>query len=102
VSLWRTLVSDLRSLLKRDVVEQELDVAQGMPMPVVGVAIGLALSVGLTRIISNQLFDVEATDPATFIVVAGVLVLVATSACYLAARRAAAAATDPVQALRQA
>ena len=74
--------------------------AQGMRMPALGIALGLAASAGLTRIIAHQLYDVGATDPMTFAVVAIVLALVAASACYLAGRRAAGA--DPVQALRQA
>ncbi|MEX2151699.1 MAG: ABC transporter permease [Gemmatimonadaceae bacterium] len=82
----------------RDVLR--LLIAQGMRMPALGIAIGLVASVGLTRIISNQLYDVEATDPATFITVAGVLAIVAAVACYTAARRAARA--NPVDALRQA
>jgi putative ABC transport system permease protein len=77
-----------------------LVIAQGMRMPALGIVLGLAVSAGLTRIIARQLYDVGATDPMTFALVAIVLALVAASACYLAARRAAAA--DPVQALRQA
>jgi putative ABC transport system permease protein len=77
-----------------------LVIAQGMRMPALGIVLGLAASAGLTRIIAHQLYDVGATDPMTFAVVAIVLALVAACACYLAARRAAGA--DPVQALRQA
>ena len=76
-----------------------LVIAQGMRMPALGIALGLAASAALTRLIAHQLYDVGATDPMTFVVVAIVLALVAASACYLAARRAAGA--DPVQALRQ-
>jgi putative ABC transport system permease protein len=74
-------------------------VGQGMRMPAVGIAIGLAVSLGVTRVISSQLFGVEPTDPPTFAVVGGALAIVAASACYLAARRGAHA--DPVEALRQ-
>jgi len=77
-----------------------LVIAQGMRMPALGILIGLAASAGLTRIIAHQLYNVDATDPMTFAAVAIVLALVAATACYLAARRAAGA--DPVQALRQA
>jgi putative ABC transport system permease protein len=76
-----------------------LVIAQGMRMPAVGIGIGLVASMGLTRIISNQLYNVGATDPATFIGVALALALVAAAACYLAARRATL--VDPVRALRQ-
>jgi putative ABC transport system permease protein len=75
-------------------------IAQGMRMPAIGIAIGLGASVALTRAISHQLYDVEATDPATFVTVAGILTIVAVVACYSAARRAAR--TDPVDSLRQA
>ena len=76
-----------------------LMIAQGMRMPVIGIVIGLAFSLALTRLIASQLYDVGATDPATFTAVAVLLALVAASACYMAARRAAI--VDPVQALRQ-
>lgn len=77
-----------------------LVIVQGMRMPAIGIAIGLVASAGLTRVISHQLYDVEATDPATFALVASVLAVVAAAACYSAARRAARA--DPVDALRRA
>ncbi|MFN2567897.1 MAG: FtsX-like permease family protein [Gemmatimonadaceae bacterium] len=76
-----------------------LVIGQGMRMPMVGIVIGLAASLAVTRVISNQLFGVEPTDPATFAAVAAVLATVAACACYLAARRAAHA--DPVAVLRQ-
>jgi putative ABC transport system permease protein len=82
----------------RDVIR--LVIAQGMRMPALGIAVGLVASVGLTRVIANQLFDVQPTDPVTYGAVALVLALVAASACYLAARRAAR--SDPVKALREA
>jgi putative ABC transport system permease protein len=75
-------------------------IAQGMRMPLLGIALGLAASAALTRVISHQLFDVRATDPLTYGAVAVVLALVAAAACYLAARRAAR--SDPVRALREA
>jgi putative ABC transport system permease protein len=75
-----------------------LVIAQGMQTPALGIAIGVAVSAGLTRLLSNQLYGVAPTDPVTFAFVAGLLAVVSTAACYLAARRAARA--DPVQALR--
>ena len=75
-------------------------IAQGMRMPALGIALGLALSAALTRVLANQLYDVEPTDPVTFVGVALVLAGVAGTACFIAARRAAKA--DPIQALRQA
>ncbi len=62
------------------------------------VALGLAAAVGVTRFMSSLLFEISATEPAVFIVVALVLLSVAAFACYLPGRRASA--VDPIQALR--
>jgi putative ABC transport system permease protein len=82
---------------RRDVLG--LVIRQGLRMPAVGIAIGLAASIGLTRIISHLLFEVGATDPSTFAAVGLVLAAVAAAACYFPARRATR--VDPVRALRQ-
>ncbi len=71
---------------------------QGTVVALVGIAIGLAGSFGLTRFIANQLFGVSATDPTTFVIVATLLMLVTLTACYLPARRATK--VDPMEALR--
>jgi predicted permease len=76
-----------------------LVIAQGMRMPGAGIALGLVASFWLTRLMSGLLFDVGATDPATFAAVAAVLAGVAAIACYVPARRASR--TDVVNALRQ-
>jgi putative ABC transport system permease protein len=71
---------------------------QGMLLVLSGVALGLAASWLLTRLITKLLFQVSATDPIAFIGISLLLVVVALLACYLPARRAAR--VDPLQALR--
>ncbi len=71
---------------------------QGAKLVVAGVAIGLIVSLALTRALSSELFGVTATDPRTFAGVAILLTIVALAACYIPARRAMG--TDPMIALR--
>ena len=61
-------------------------------------AIGLAGAVALSRFLSGQLYEVSATDPATYGVVALLLLAVALAACWIPARRAMR--VDPMTALR--
>ncbi len=73
-------------------------VAQSMTPVLMGVAIGLAASLGLTRLMANMLYGVKASDPATFCAVALVLSAVALAASIIPARRATR--IDPTMALR--
>jgi putative ABC transport system permease protein len=73
-------------------------IGQGMKPVFAGIAIGLAGAYGLTRVMSSLLFEVSATDPSTFIVIALLLTMVALLACYIPARRATR--VDPMVALR--
>jgi len=80
----------------RDVLGMIL--GQGMRTILIGVAIGLAGSLALTRAISSLLFGVTATDPLTFAAVIALLIATALLACYIPARRATK--VDPIVALR--
>jgi predicted permease len=75
-----------------------LMLGEGMRMALVGVAIGVAVALGLTHLMATMLFGVSATDPVTFAGVAIVLIAVALAACYIPARRAMR--VDPIVALR--
>jgi len=66
-----------------------LVVRQGMTLALIGVIAGLAGAFALTRVISNLLFGVGASDPVTFTAISLLLIFVSLIACYLPARRAA-------------
>lgn len=65
----------------------------------IGVLAGIAIALGLTRVLSSLFYGVKATDPVTFVLVAIVLTAVALFAAYIPARRAMR--IDPAIALRQ-
>jgi predicted permease len=75
-----------------------LILGEGARMALIGIAIGIAASLGLTRLMSRILFGVSPLDPLTFGVVALGLTLVAVAACFIPARRAML--TDPMISLR--
>ncbi len=81
---------------RRDILR--LIINHGMKMALGGVAIGLIAALGLTRLMNKMLFGVSATDPATFAVIALLLVMVALAACIVPAWRATK--IDPMVALR--
>ena len=64
----------------------------------IGLAVGLGGSLALTRLIESQLWGVTATDPATFVIVSLLLILVALTATFIPTRRAVQ--VDPTVALR--
>ncbi len=71
---------------------------RGLLLTGVGIGIGLAASLALTRLLRSLLFEVSAVDPLTFAGVALLLFVVALLACALPARRATK--VDPMIALR--
>ncbi|MHB8654173.1 MAG: ADOP family duplicated permease [Terriglobia bacterium] len=81
---------------RRDVLG--LVARQALGVTLAGVAFGLVGAWALTRFIASFLYGVQATDPATFVVVPLALVTVSLLACYIPARRATK--VDPMVALR--
>ena len=71
---------------------------RAMTILVLGVIVGLGVSVMLTRLLQSQLWHVAPTDPVTFVAVTLLLVLVALAAAFVPIRRATG--VDPTVALR--
>ncbi|NIN72483.1 MAG: FtsX-like permease family protein [Gemmatimonadetes bacterium] len=71
---------------------------QGMTLVLLGLALGTAGALALSRVLSGLLYEVSANDPTTFAAVVAFILAVALPACYLPARRAAS--VDPMEALR--
>lgn len=71
---------------------------QGLRLSLIGTAIGLVGAFALTRLLSSLLFGVGAADPATFVLMPLLLIVVSVIACYLPAHRATR--IDPLIALR--
>lgn len=81
---------------QRDVLR--LILGQGAKLALIGLGVGVVVAFLLTRFMASLLYNVSATDPLTFGVVAIVLLGVAVTACYIPARRAMR--IDPMVALR--
>ncbi len=75
-----------------------LVMGQGMKLATLGVLLGLAGAVGLTRWLASLLYGVSATDPSTFVVISVLPLLVAILASWIPARRATK--VDPLVALK--
>jgi len=80
----------------RDVLR--LIIGQGMSLALLGVTLGLGAAFGLTRLMRAMLYGVSPADPLTFAIIATVLLLAASLACWIPARRATR--VDPLVALR--
>jgi len=73
-------------------------VGQGLKLVALGIVLGLAVALVVTRTLKSLLYGISATDPLTFEVIAMMLAIVALLACYIPARRATR--VDPMIALR--
>jgi putative ABC transport system permease protein len=82
---------------RRDVLA--LILGGGLKLALIGVAIGLAGALGLSRLIETMLFGVQPFDPPSYAATALLLLAIAALACYMPARRAMR--VDPIIAIRQ-
>jgi len=73
-------------------------VGQGLAIGLVGVVVGTAVALGLSRFLSSLLYQIKPTNVLSYLVSAAISVAVAVSASYVPARRAAR--VDPLAALR--
>ena len=73
-------------------------IGDGLRQAIAGVIVGIAGAIWLTRLMGSMLFGVHPGDPLTLAIVAVLLLVVATLACYLPARRATR--VDPLVVLR--
>jgi ABC-type antimicrobial peptide transport system permease subunit len=76
----------------------KLVVRMGARLVLLGLALGLAVSIGASRLIASQLWGVSPYDPLTLASVAAVLLVTGLVACWVPARRATR--VDPLVALR--
>ena len=74
-------------------------VAAGVRPALIGIGIGLVGALALARFLSNLLFEIEPTDPMTYVTVVLLLAVAAIFSCYIPARRALS--VNPVEALRE-
>jgi putative ABC transport system permease protein len=77
---------------------QRLVIKTGLRLVVLGIVIGLAASLGISRLIASQLWGVSAHDPLTLVVVPILLLIIGILACWIPARRATR--VSPMKALR--
>jgi predicted permease len=75
-----------------------LMLGDGLRPALYGLVVGLAASAAVTRLLQSMLYETRALDPAVFVLVSGILLVVAATACLLPAWRASR--LDPMRALR--
>lgn len=75
-----------------------LIVRHGLKLSLIGMVVGLAGAMGLTRLMRSMLVGVAPNDPLTYVVMVGLFLVIAAIAAWLPARRAAT--LDPTLALR--
>jgi predicted permease len=95
----RTHEIDIRTALgaqRREIFR--LVLIQGLILAMVGALVGIGAAIGVTRYLGSLLYGIGATDPATFVIIAFLLIAVALVACYIPSRRATR--VDPLVALR--
>jgi predicted permease len=76
----------------------KLVIAQGMSLALIGLGVGLAAALALTRVMSTLLYGVSATDSVIFIGISLLIIVVALAAIFIPARRATK--VDPIVTLR--
>lgn len=91
IGIRMALGADKQSILR-------LVASHGLRPALIGAVAGVFASLGLSQFLTSMLFSIKPTDPPTFLLVTGVLAMVAAIACYLPARRAMR--VDPIVALR--
>jgi ABC-type antimicrobial peptide transport system permease subunit len=74
-------------------------VRQGAVITAIGIGLGLAGCLALTRVVESFLYGTSPTDPATYVTLVTLVAVVGLAACYVPARRATR--VDPLIALRQ-
>jgi putative ABC transport system permease protein len=96
----RTLEIGLRMALgaqRTDVLR--MIVRRGLTLALIGLGVGLVVSAMMTRLLSGMLYGIRPSDPITFAVVTGILLVVSLAASGVPAYRAAR--LDPIETLRE-
>lgn len=91
IGLRMALGANVRDVLK-------LVIGQAFVLLVIGIVLGIVVSLATGRLIESLLFGVSTTDPITLVAITSIMFIVAVIACYIPARRAMK--IDPIEALR--